>query len=40
MHRLIEEVLRKYQVQLNEKGVRLSKKYEKDLPETIVPDGR
>ena len=39
VHRLIEEVLRKYQVQLNEKGVRLSKKYERDLPETIVPDG-
>ncbi len=39
MHRLIEEVLKKYQVQLDGKGVRLSKKYEKDLPETIVPDG-
>jgi hypothetical protein len=39
VHRLIEEVLKKYQVQLDEKGVRLSKKYEKDLPETIVPDG-
>ena len=39
VHRLIEEVLKKHQVQLDEKGVRLSKKYEKDLPETIVPDG-
>lgn len=39
VHRLIEEVLKKYQVQLDEKRVRLSKKYEKDLPETIVPDG-
>ncbi len=39
VHRLIEEVLKRYQVQLDEKGVRLSKKYEKDLPETIVPDG-
>ena len=38
IHRLIEEVLKKYQVQLDEKEVRLSKKYEKDLPETIVPD--
>ena len=38
VHRLIEEVLKKYQVQLDEKGVRLSKKYERDLPETIVPD--
>jgi len=39
VHRLIEEILKKYQVQLDGKGVRLSKKYEKDLPETIVPDG-
>jgi len=38
VHRLIEEVLDKYQVQLEEKGVKLSKKFEKDLPETIVPD--
>ena len=39
VHRLIEEVLKKHQAQLDEKEVRLSKKYEKDLPETIVPDG-
>jgi len=39
VHRLMEEVLKKHQVQLDEKGVRLSKKYEKDLPEAIVPDG-
>ncbi len=39
VHRLVEEALKKYQVQLDEKRVRLSKKYEKDLPETIVPDG-
>ena len=38
VHRLIEEVLQKYQVQLDEKRVRLSKKFGKDLPETIVPD--
>lgn len=38
VHRLIEEVLKKYQVQLDEKKVRLSKKYEEDLPETTVPD--
>ena len=38
VHRLIEEVLKKYQAQLHEKKVRLSKKFEKDLPETMVPD--
>ena len=38
VHRLMEEVLKKHQVQLVEKGIRLSKKYEKNLPETIVPD--
>lgn len=36
VHRLIEEVLKKYRVQLEGRGIRLSKKYEKDLPETIV----
>ncbi len=39
MHRLIEDVLKKYQVQLDGKGIRVSKQYETDLPETIVPDG-
>jgi len=39
VHRLMEEVLKKHQVQLDEKRIRLSKKYEKDLPEAIVPDG-
>jgi len=38
VHRLIEEVLKKYQVQLNEKRVTVSKNYDRDLPETIVPD--
>ncbi|MEW6375635.1 MAG: hypothetical protein AB1502_07575, partial [Thermodesulfobacteriota bacterium] len=38
IHRLIEEVLKKYQVQLEEKGIKLSKKFEKDLPEAVVPD--
>ncbi len=38
VRRLIEEVLQKYQVQLDKKRVRLSKKYEKELPETIVSD--
>ncbi len=39
VHRLIEEVLKEYQAQLNRKGIRLRKKYERNLPETIVPDG-
>jgi hypothetical protein len=38
VHHLIEEVLRKNQGQLEEKGIKLFKKFEKDLPETIVPD--
>jgi hypothetical protein len=35
---LIEEVLKKNQAQLEQKGVKLIKKLEKDLPEIIVPD--
>ena len=38
VHRLMEEVLRKNQTKLEEKGIKLFKKFEKDLPETIVPD--
>ncbi len=38
VHRLIEEELRKYQSKLEGKGIKLFKKFEKDLPETIVPD--
>ena len=38
VHRLIEEELRKQQSKLEGKGVKLFKKFEKDLPETIVPD--
>ena len=38
VHHLIEEVLKKHQAKLEEKGVKLFKKFEKDLPETIVPD--
>ncbi len=34
---LIEEVLKKYQAQFKEKGVKLFKKLEEDLPETIIP---
>jgi len=35
---LIEEVLRKNQVRLKEKEVRIFKKLEKDLPEIVVPE--
>jgi hypothetical protein len=35
---LIEEVLKKYQVQLEENKIKIFRNFEKDLPETIVPD--
>ncbi len=38
VHHLIEEVLKKHQAKLEEKGIKLFKKFENDLPETIVPD--
>lgn len=38
VHNVIEEVLKKHQAKLEEKGIKLLKRYEKDLPETIVPD--
>ncbi len=38
VHRLIEEELKKNQSKLEGKGVKLFKKFEKDLPETVVPD--
>jgi len=38
VHHLIEEMLKKHQSKLEERGVKLFKKFEKDLPETIVPD--
>jgi light-regulated signal transduction histidine kinase (bacteriophytochrome) len=38
VHHLMEEVLRKNQTKFEEKGIKLFKKFEKDLPETIVPD--
>jgi signal transduction histidine kinase len=38
VHHLIEEVLKKHQSKLEEKGVKLFKRFEKDLPETAVPD--
>ena len=38
VHRMMEEVLKDYQGQLGKKGVKLSRKYEEGLPETIIPD--
>lgn len=38
VHRLIEEALKRHQAKLEEKGIKIFKKLEKDLPETIVPD--
>jgi len=35
---LIEEVLRKHQVRLEENKTKIFRNFEKDLPETIVPD--
>ncbi len=38
VHNILEEVLKKNQAKLDEKGIKVVKKLEKDLPETIVPD--
>jgi signal transduction histidine kinase len=38
IHKIVEEVLKKHQTKLEEKGIKVLKKLEKDLPETIVPD--
>jgi signal transduction histidine kinase len=38
VHTLLEAVSKKYQVKLEEKGIKLLKRFEKDLPETVVPD--
>jgi signal transduction histidine kinase len=38
VHNIIEAVLKKHQVKLEEKGIKLLKRFEKDLPETVVPD--
>jgi SNF2 family DNA or RNA helicase len=38
VHTIVEAVLKKYQVKLEEKGVKLLRRFEKDLPETVVPD--
>ncbi len=37
VHNTIEEVLKKHQVKLEEKRIKLLKRFEKDLPETVVP---
>lgn len=38
VHALIEELLKKNQVRLEEKNIRLFKKFEKELPETAIPE--
>jgi hypothetical protein len=38
VHNIIEELLKKHHVKLEEKGIKLLKRFEKDLPETVVPD--
>jgi hypothetical protein len=38
VHTLIEDELKKYQVELEEKKIRFFKTFEKNLPETAVPD--
>jgi len=38
VHKIIESVLKKHRVQLEGKGIKLLKRFEKDLPETVVPD--
>ena len=38
VHNIMEEMLKKHQAKLEEKGIKVFKKLEKDLPETVVPD--
>jgi len=38
VNKLVEELLKKHHLQLEEKKIRIFRKYEKDIPETIVPD--
>jgi light-regulated signal transduction histidine kinase (bacteriophytochrome) len=38
VHRILEEVLKKYEAQLEDKKIKVLKKFESDLPETIVHD--
>jgi len=38
VHTILEAVMKKHQVKLEEKGIKLLRRFEKDLPETVVPD--
>jgi len=38
VHNIMEEVLKKHKAKLEERGIKVFKKLEKDLPETVVPD--
>jgi len=38
VHNIVEAVLKKHRAKLEEKGIKLLKKFEKDLPQTVVPD--
>jgi hypothetical protein len=38
VHNIVEEVLKKHHVKLEEKRIKLLKRFEKNLPETTVPD--
>jgi hypothetical protein len=38
VHRLIEEELKRHQAKLDENGIKVLKRLEKDLAETVVPD--
>jgi len=38
VHNIVEAVLKKHRAKLEEKGIKLLRKFEKDLPQTVVPD--
>lgn len=38
VHFILEDVLKKHEMQLEDKKIKIFKKFEKDLPETVVPD--
>lgn len=38
VHVILEEVLKKHEIQLEDKKIKIFKKFEKDLPETVVHD--
>ncbi len=38
VHHIMEEVLKRHQAKLDEKRIKVLKRLEKDLPETVVPD--